>query len=550
MALSREIYKEFEDAVGSDNISDDPVLLDTYRYPLTATGLHLGPFYNVMTPRCQAVILPANTREVQDITRICNRFKIQLKASSTFWAAMGYPTEENSIQLDMSRMDRILEIDKKNMFAVVEPGVIAATLQAEAMKVGLNTHMIGAGASHSPLASAVSWVGSGPDSVFMGYGSENLLGAEWVMPDGELVNVGSAGSQLGWFCSEGPGPSVRAIFRGIQGAKGSLGVFTKCSLKLFAWPGPPKIQVKGTAPAYQAVLPDNFRAYTLAFSSWKGWADACHLIWDSEIGYILHRQFNKLGRDLKLATIKILTDPTKTLSDLENLLKNPEIQKATEEMQRDFQIVLAGMTARDIIWQEKALDHILANTGGWKVAAMNDPVIQNWSLLYLIRLGHKSINLIYSGGYDGCFGLMGPPDFGTAHVEEAGGFKKEWEAKGNIVAAGGDCMMGSVGTIGGGGICGWENFTHFDPYSKESSEGTLEFFEAATKFASARKIGPSMENFNAVCRGPDGKSTSKPERDRMMLSSPQPAVFRYQKKIKDAFDPNNLGDTYYSTLDV
>ena len=42
-------------------------------------------------------------------------------------------------------MDRILEIDEKNMFAVIEPYVIGATLQAEVMKVGLNTHIIGAG---------------------------------------------------------------------------------------------------------------------------------------------------------------------------------------------------------------------------------------------------------------------------------------------------------------------------------------------------------------------------------------------------------------------
>ena len=63
-------------------------------------------------------------------------------------------------------MDRILEIDEKNMFAVVEPYVIGATLQAEAMKVGLNTHIIGAGASTSPLASACAYGGPGPASFY------------------------------------------------------------------------------------------------------------------------------------------------------------------------------------------------------------------------------------------------------------------------------------------------------------------------------------------------------------------------------------------------
>jgi glycolate oxidase len=285
---------------------------------------------------------------------------MKVKASSTFWSAMGYPSGKNTIQLDMRRMDRILEIDEKNMFAVIEPGVIGAVLQAETMKVGLNTHISGAGSSCSPLASATSYNGAGPGGLFMGFNDENLLALEWVMPNGEIMRTGSLGSGLGWFCGEGPGPGVRGIIRGVTGAKGAMGVFTKCAIKLHPWPGPSKLPVGGTVPAYQAVLPDNFRAYTLAFPNWRAWADCCHGIWDAGIGYIAHRQFNLFGRDFKGAMIRILTDPTKTLYDLKELLEDPEIQKLTKEMKRDFQIVLAGMTPRDFDWQEKALDNILA----------------------------------------------------------------------------------------------------------------------------------------------------------------------------------------------
>jgi len=296
-------------------------------------------------------------------------------------------------------------------------------------------------------------------------------------------------------------------------------------------------------------LPDNFRAYTLAFPTWKAWADSCHKISVAGIGYLAHRQFPMFGRELKAAMIKILTDPTKTLYDLDEMLRDPEIRKMGEEMKRDFQIVLAGMTPRDIEWQEKALNEILNGTGGWKVAAMDDPEIRNWVLLYLIRIGHKNLNLVYAGGYDGCFGLVGPPDFGTAHVEEIGEFKKMWEKKGAIVDAGGDCMIGGIGGIGGGGLCMWENFTHFDPDDKASVEGTFDFFEASFKFGLERKFGSGMERGNVVARGYDGKTTPKEARERVLLSAPQPAVFRYQRKIKEAFDPNNLGDAYYVTLE-
>ena len=549
MTLPRTIYKALEDIVGAVNISDDPAVLDSYRYSLAHTAIHLGPFYNTFTPRGTAILMPGSTEEVQAIVKLCNKHKIKFKASSTFWSAQGYPSEEDTIQLDMRRMDRILEIDDKNMYAVVEPGVISATLQAETMKVGLNTHIAGSGCSCSVLASATSYFGSGPGNLYGGWFYDNLLGMEWVLPTGEIFRTGSLGSDCGWFCGEGPGPSMKGTARGFLGAKGDMGVFTKCAVKLFAWPGPESIPVQGTIPAYRASLPDNFKAYTLAFPSWKAWADAVYAIWDAGIGYLGHRQFNMFGRDLKFAMVKILTNPTMTLGDLEELLEDPHVQEVTQQTQRDFQLVLVGMTARDIAWQEKALDEILARTGGWKVEAMNAPEIHDWALLYLLRLGHKNLNLVFGGSYDGCFGFPGSADFGASNAEEAGQFKKEWEQHGAIVEAGGDCMMGPIGGQGGGGTCLWENFTCFDPHDRFSTEGTLEFFDAATEHGLKRGWGVGMEKWNSVARGPDGKTTPKEERDKMHLSAPQPNAFRYQYKVREALNPNHLGDEYFETLE-
>ena len=57
-----------------------------------------------------------------------------------------------------------------------------------------------------------------------------------------------------------------------------------------------------------------------------------------------------------------------------------------------------------------------------------------------------------------------------------------------------------------------------------------------------------MERWNAPSRGADGRETTPAEREEMLGGSPQPAVFHYQRKIKEALDPNNLGDAYYVTL--
>ena len=43
-----------------------------------------------------------------------------------------------------------------------------------------------------------------------------------------------------------------------------------------------------------------------------------------------------------------------------------------------------------------------------------------------------------------------------------------------------------------------------------------------------------MEKWNSVARGPDGRTTPKEERDRIHRAAPQPSVFRYQHKIRQA----------------
>jgi len=550
MTLSKEMYKEFEDIVGPDNISDDLALLDTYVTPMCQSQHHMGPIYDVFTPRGLAVLMPGSTEEVQKIVKLCNKYKIKYKASSTFWTSRGNISDDYAITLDMRRMDRILEINEKNQYAVIEPYVIGATLQAEAMKVGLNVTLIGAGSSCSPLASACANGGPSPFALYGGLTRENLLSFEWVLPTGEIFRSGSLGSDLGWFCDDGPGPGLRGLIMAGQGSMGAMGVFTKCAVKLFPWPGPSWLPSDGIVPAYKAVLPPNIIAHTLAWSSWEGYADGLYRIWDSGIsGYYSHRQYTMFGRDLKGAMIRILTDPTKTLSDLEELLKDPEVQRQTEEMKRDFQIVLAGMTMRDIEWQEKVLDKILAETGGYKASLMEEPDVKNWSLLFLLRLGHKNLNFVYAGGYEGCFGVGGVPDYSCPKIELAGEFKRKWEQEhDDFVAAGGDCMMGGMGGIGGGGVTAWENFTHFDSHSAESVKGTYDFFESSSKYGIAHGLG-AMERMYVASRRDDGYARSKEEQEQRLSGSSQPHVFEYQWKIREFLNPNHLGDAYYMTIE-
>ena len=152
MEIEELIYRALEDVVGEEYISRDPVILDTYNQ-VWGNKLVFGEKFST---RPSAVLLPGNTEEVQAIVRVCNIHSIPFKPFSSGFeiTALGIANEK-TIMLDLRRMDRILEIDVKNMHAVVEPYVSVHKLQVEAARYGLYYGAVAAGPSAGVIASAV-----------------------------------------------------------------------------------------------------------------------------------------------------------------------------------------------------------------------------------------------------------------------------------------------------------------------------------------------------------------------------------------------------------
>ena len=132
-------------------------------------------------------------------------------------------------------------------------------------------------------------MGQGLDGVSMGFSCRNLLGAEWVTPEGEIVRVGSFDSSGRWFSGDGPGPSVRGIFRGFAGAFGGLGVFTKAAVKLYPWEGPEELTFTGTSPHYQTELPEHHLSALCIVNGWDGMAELGYRLGDSGIASVVNR---------------------------------------------------------------------------------------------------------------------------------------------------------------------------------------------------------------------------------------------------------------------
>jgi len=542
MALSQEAYQALEDIVGAENVSRDPAVLDSYAFQWLADLIR--PNLSHYMPRAVAVVMPGSTEEVQAIIRLADKYRVKVKAHGTGWYHWSAPIYEDadSLQLDMRRMNKILEIDEKNGIAIVEPYVIAAQLQAEAIKRGWNCLIIGAGCSTSLIASACAYSGVGPGAFWMGGNAENVLGMEWVAPNGEIVRSGSLGSGDGWFCSEGPGPSVRGIMRGTLGSRGGLGVYTKCALKLVHWPGSTDWPVRGTVPAYRLPLDETFRAYTLAVPTWDAWADAYYRIYDNEIGYVFHRQFNLAGADLAPAFWLMYNDHTKTLSDLPTMVGQPGMSELTEEMRISFQLIMAGRSPADIELQDKVLDQILAEVGGWKVERYCEEDMAEFTNVYLNRLGHKHINFVWAGGYIGSWMQAGTPDWVKDYVPIARDGLARDAAGGLLVQCGGDAMMGTGGAYPGGGVMGLEQFVSYDPNDEASTRAGIKHMQDAVTDALSHGFPPGKEALYLEM------SDSVDTVWKKWAGAKQPFAFIFQRKIKAHFDPNDLGDRMYNYL--
>jgi glycolate oxidase len=284
--LPAETYKALEDIVGPEYITDDPVILESYSFVWgneLLFGNRLAPF------RPLAVILPGSAEEVQAIVKVCNRFKIKFKAHSTGFETTSMSGTEPFLMIELKRLNHIISIDEKNMIAVVEPYVTHAELMYESLKRGLCFNALGAGPSASVVASSACHYGAGFHMIRSHWDGQNLLGAEWVLPDGEIVRLGSMAADAGWFTADGPGLNLRAVLRGITGANGGHGIITKVAVKLTPWYGPSKLKLCETPPLYGFEMPENFKLYVVAFRSASSLVDFLYSLQEEDLAFAAYK---------------------------------------------------------------------------------------------------------------------------------------------------------------------------------------------------------------------------------------------------------------------
>ncbi len=220
--VKSKVVNELEKIVGREFVSTNRADLYIYSYDLT--------FAESKWP--DIVVLPGSLEELKEIIVLANREKVAVVpyVAGGNVAGLTIPLQ-GGIILDLKRMNRIIEVNEIDMYAVVEPGVTFGQMKAYLEKYHPTLRYTYA---FSPPSTGVmtNALVQGLDNLSFRYGAAShwVSGLEILLPSGELVKIGSCAVSKTWQAIV-PFPELSGLFLGWQG---TTGLVTKMAVNL--WP--------------------------------------------------------------------------------------------------------------------------------------------------------------------------------------------------------------------------------------------------------------------------------------------------------------------------
>ncbi|MEA3290587.1 MAG: FAD-linked oxidase C-terminal domain-containing protein [Campylobacterota bacterium] len=233
--------EQFRQIVGEDNVKSDKAHLIAYCYD--ATKERFEP---------DAVVFPRDKQDVSKVLKYCNDNSIVIVPRGAGSGFTGGSLPSNGgIVLSLERhMNDLIEIDMKNMVAVVQPGLVNMKLQKAAEEVGLFYPPDPASEEYSTLGGNVSENAGGMRAAKYGITKDYVVALEAVLPNGEIIKAGKK------TIKDVAGYNIAGI---LTASEGTLAVITEITLKLI-----PKPKHKKT---YMGIFPDVNSAMNAVFKS-------------------------------------------------------------------------------------------------------------------------------------------------------------------------------------------------------------------------------------------------------------------------------------------
>jgi glycolate oxidase len=214
MSLSPEILQKLTTIVGEKYIFSDQETRNHYGHDETEDY--------VFPP--SVVVKPANAKEISEILKLANEFKIPTTPIGARTGLSGGALSiYKGIGLSMERLNKILEIDEQNLQVTVEPAVITQAMREAVSEKGLFYPV-------DPSSMGSCWIGGniaensgGARAVKYGVTKDYVLNLEVVLPNGEIIWTGAN------TLKNSTGYNLTQL---MVGSEGTLGVITKAVLKL------------------------------------------------------------------------------------------------------------------------------------------------------------------------------------------------------------------------------------------------------------------------------------------------------------------------------
>lgn len=209
---------EFEEILGTDNVLVDTETLEEYSSDETE-DLVFSP---------EVVLIPKSTEEIAAILKICNQEKIPVtpRGAGTGLSGGALPIY-GGIVLSTKRLNKIIELDERNLQITVEPGVITQLLQETVIEKGLYYPPDPSSRGSCFIGGNVAENAGGPKAVKYGVTSDYVLNLEVVLPTGKIIWTGAN------VLKNSTGYNLTQL---MVGSEGTLGIVTKIVLRLIPYP--------------------------------------------------------------------------------------------------------------------------------------------------------------------------------------------------------------------------------------------------------------------------------------------------------------------------
>jgi glycolate oxidase len=171
----------------------------------------------------EVVVFPTSTDEIVAIVKACNELNVPFvpRGAGTSLAGGCLPVG-GGVMIALTRMKRILEVNYRDRYAVVEPGVVNLWLTNHIRSQGFHFAPDPSSQGACTIGGNIATNSGGPHTLKYGVTVNHVLGVELVLPDGRVVQTGGP-------AEDNPGYDLTGV---IVGSEGTFGVATKAWVRL------------------------------------------------------------------------------------------------------------------------------------------------------------------------------------------------------------------------------------------------------------------------------------------------------------------------------